>query len=386
MQAAARLKPGGLLYLGYNALPGWAAVEPLRRLMRDVSADVVGGNAARAHQALAAAKLLCEANAEYFIANPSAKEILAAMLEQGVPYAAHEFFNAHWHPMYFADVAAEAAQCDLRFVGQVPLRLNYGDLMIAPSLREAFRTISDRRAWEHSRAFATNEFFRRDVYVKGAVAQAQNTGSAYLDTTAFGTLVPAEEVEREIALPNRSLHFKGPLFDALITTLASRSSTVRELVMTPALAPLGVDTIRQAVLQLLMGNDVIPMCSAPAAPQSTGCRYHIPCAFNRAILTQPLSRRHPIVLASPVAGTGVTLAMLDAVLLRALTESHADDRAAWIRAFVDANPLRIWDHGHTLNAKDDLARVVEVELERFCATRLPKLLELGIVERRQEAP
>jgi SAM-dependent methyltransferase len=385
MQAAARLKPGGLLYMGYNALPGWAAVEPLRRLMRDVSADVVGGNAARARQALAAAKLLCEANAEYFIANPTAKDILAAMLEQGVPYAAHEFFNAHWHPMYFADVAAEAAQCDLRFVGQLPLRLNYGDLVIAPSLREAFRTVSDRRAWEHLRAFATNEFFRRDVYVKGAVEQVQNTASAYLDTTAFGTLVPAEEVERAIALPNRSVQFNGPLFDALIATLASHSSTVGELAMTPALAPFGVDAIRQALLQLLMGNDLIPMCPSPATPQSTGSLYHIPSAFNRAILTQPLSRNHPIVLASPVAGTGVSMAMLDAVLLRALTEARSDDRPAWIRAFVDANPLRVSDHGQTLNAKDDLARVVEVQFEQFCATRLPKLLGLGIVERRQEA-
>ncbi|HTV22022.1 MAG TPA: methyltransferase regulatory domain-containing protein, partial [Polyangiaceae bacterium] len=383
-QAAARLKPGGLLYLGYNALPGWAAVEPLRRLMRDVSADVEGGSAARVRQALAAAKLLCEANAEYFVANPSAKEILTVMLEQGVPYAAHEFFNPHWHPMYFADVAAEAAPFDLRFVGQLPLHLNYGDLMIAPPLRDAFRPVTDRRAWEHLRAFATNEFFRRDVYVKGSVAQAQSTASAYLDTTAFGTLVPAEEVEREIALPSRSLHFKGPLFDAVIATLAARSSTVEQLATAPALASFGADAIRQAVLQLLMGNHVIPMHSAPATPQSTGSRHHIPSAFNRAILTQPLSRKHPIVLASPVAGTGVSTPMLDAVLLRALTEAHPNERPAWIRAFVDANPLRISDHGRTLNAKDDLAQVVEVQLEQFCATRLPKLLELGIVERGED--
>lgn len=158
--------------------------------------------------------------------------------------------------------------------------------------------------------------------------------------------------------------------------------------MTPALAPFGVDAIRQAVLQLLMGNDVIPMPVipmhfGPTTPQSTDS-HHIPSAFNRAILAQPLTRRHPIVLASPVAGTGVRTTMLDAVLLRALTEARPDARAAWIRAFVDANPLRVWDHGQTLNSKDDLARVVEAQLEQFCATRLPKLVELGIVERAQE--
>jgi hypothetical protein len=72
-------------------------------------------------------------------------------------------------------------------------------------------------------------------------------------------------------------------------------------------------------------------------------------------------------------------------LLRALTEARSDERAAWIRAFADANPLRVWDHGRTLDAKDDLAQVVEGQFEQFCATRLPKLLELGIVERGQEA-
>jgi len=379
-RAAAWLKPGGLLYVGYNALPGWAAVEPLRRLMLDASSDVPGGTEARVRHALAAVKLLCEADAEYFVANPSAKNVLATLLERGAPYAAHEFFNAHWHPLYFADVAEEAARGDLRFVGQLPLHLNFRDLAIAPALREASRIVSERRAWEHLRAFATNEFFRRDVYVKGAVAHAENTRHAYLETTAFGTLAPAAEIKREIALPNRALHFTGPLFDAVIETLAARSSTVQELATTPPLAPFGIDAIRQAVLQLLMGPDVIPVSSSSETPDVAGSLFQIPSAFNRAILAQPLSPNHPIVLASPVAGTGLSISMLHAVLLRAVTEARPEHRAAWLRTFVVANPLRVWEHGQALNAKDDLARVLEVELEHFCATHLPKLIELGIVE------
>lgn len=381
--AAARLKPGGLLYVGYNALPGWAAVEPLRRLMLDASAGVEGGRAARVRHAFSVAQRLCDANAEYFVANPSAKEILGTLLEHGVPYAAHEFFNTHWHPMYFADIAREAAAVDLRFVGQLPLRLNFGDLTIAPALRETFRAVSDRRAWEHLKAFATNEFFRRDVYVNGEVAHAENTTRSYLETTAFGTLVPADEVERELALPDRPLHFQGPLFDAVIANVASRASTVQELAMLPSLAPFGLETLRKAVLQLLMGKDVIPMSSSPRAPAAVGPRFQVPSPFNRGVLTEPWSAQQPIVLASPVAGTGIALSMLHAVLLRAMTEAGSDEPAAWLRAFVEANPLRVWDHGRTLNDKADLARVVQDQLEPFCATRLPKLIELGIVESTQ---
>src|SRR6187399_76541 len=320
--AAKWLKPGGLLYLGYNALPGWAAVEPLRRFLLDASADVEGGSEARVRHALAAAKHFSDANAEYFAANPAAKEILATALEFGVPYAAHEFFGSHFHPAYFADVAEEAARCDLRFVGQLPLRLNYGDMTLAPALRETFRTVSDRRAWEHLKAFATNEFFRRDVYVKGTVAHAEDTTRTYLETTPFGTLVLAGEVKRRVPVPHRTLELEGPLFEAVIATLASRSSSVEELATTPSLAAFGLDAIRNAVLQLLMGKDVIPMSSSAAAPVVTGSNWQIRSAFNRAVLAQPLSKDHPAVLASPVAGTGVSLTMLHSVLLRALTEAR----------------------------------------------------------------
>jgi SAM-dependent methyltransferase len=381
-RAAGWLKPGGLLYLGYNALPGWASVAPLRRFMLDAAASVEGSSEARVRHALAAARVLCDANATYFVDNPSAKLILTTMLEMGLPYAAHEFFNPHWHPRYFADVARDAAEHDLRFVGQIPLHLNYRDLATAPALGAAMAATTDRRAWEHVRAFAANEFFRRDVYVKGAVPAADDAGRAYLDATRFGTLVGVEQVKREVVLPGRTLRFSGAPFDALVEVLAARSSTVAELAAVPSLASLGTDAIRQAVLLLAMGPDVMPMARASACAEAdaVASRYRVPSPFNRAILTQALSRAVATVLASPVAGTGLRVSTLHAVALRALTEADADSRAAWLRAFVEATPLRLYDHGRELDDKDDLARALGIQVEQFCATRLPKLVELGIVE------
>jgi SAM-dependent methyltransferase len=370
--AAARLKPGGLFYVSYNALPGWAAVEPLRRFMLDAET--------RVRHALAEARALRDARAEYFVANPSASEILATMLEMGVPYVAHEFFGPYWEPLYFADVAGEATEHDLRFVGQVPLHLNYRNLAVTPALGEAFRSITDRRALERVNGFAKNEFFRRDVYVKGAVARPEDTTRAYLDTTLFGTLVPADDVKRDCPLPSGSLAFAGPLFEALIAAIASRGATIGELARAPSLEFYGDQAVRQAVLQLAMGKDVIPMALPSRRAEAPGSRHRVPSAFNRAILAQPLSPRHKAVLASPVAGTGVGLSMLHAVALRALTEPPPDQRDAWVRAFVAANPLRLVDHGHPVVDKDDVARLMKTHIDAFRATRLPKLVELGVVD------
>ena len=378
--AARWLKPGGLLYLGYNALPGWAAVAPLRRFMLDAAASVEGTREARIRHAIAAAKLLCDSKAAYFVENPSSKEILTTIQKMGVSYAAHEFFNAHWEPAYFADVARAAAEHDLRFVGQIPLYLNYRDLASGPPLAGDLGAARDRHTWEYRRAFATNELFRRDVYVKGAVPSADDTARAYLDATRFGTLVCAARVKREVALPNKTLRFSGPLFETILAVLGERASTVGELAAVPSLASTGVHAVRQAVLTLIMGPDVIPMARPSLPSGTTASRYRVPSAFNRTILKEALSRTVATVLASPVAGTGVGVSLLDAVALRAVSEADADARASWVAAFVESTPLRLFDHGHRIEDKNDLARALGAQVEEFCEKRLPKLVELGIAE------
>src|SRR6185312_8851699 len=141
--ASRRLKPGGLLHLGYNALPGWAAVEPMRRLMLDRAAAVQGSTLDKAREALALAKKLADLGAQYFANNPAAKTMIDLMERNGPQYVAHEYLHAHWVPMYFTQLAGELAAADLYFVGQLPLHLNYRDLAIPPSLAPLFAGVAD---------------------------------------------------------------------------------------------------------------------------------------------------------------------------------------------------------------------------------------------------
>lgn len=71
-----RLKPGGLVYVSYNTLPGWAPVMPLRRLMFDHANLRKGPIAPRVSDALAFAEDLKVAGAGYFSQNPALGERL----------------------------------------------------------------------------------------------------------------------------------------------------------------------------------------------------------------------------------------------------------------------------------------------------------------------
>jgi hypothetical protein len=382
--ASAKLAPGGLLYVSYNALPGWAAVEPLRRLMLDSVAGFEGTDLERARRAVGVARLLCEGRAGYFAGNPAAVTMLETMVKMGMPYVIYEYLQPHWHPRYFADVALEMAGQDLHFIGQLPLHLNYRDLALTPAHIELFKGVSDRIAFENLKDFALNEFFRRDVYIKGRSPCSEATTRSYLETTAFGTMVSSAQVKREDRLPSATLRFNGPLFDALIPALAEGAKTLPELLSRLDLATFGAARVREGILHLVLGGQVFPMAgsTSPVAPaEAEAGMYTIPLAYNRMMLSQRLSPENPIILASPAAGTGLVIPQLEAISLRLLTEVDPAERPAWIRAFVARQPLKLRTLDRVIEDAEEKVRILEEQLTQLCVHRLPKLLELGVVAR-----
>jgi SAM-dependent methyltransferase len=379
--ASAKLKPGGLLYVSYNALPGWAAVEPLRQLMLDRGAAVGGSSLHRAREGLALAKLLCESGAAYFTGNPAAKDMLERMEKIGLPYVVHEYLHAHWVPMYFAQVAAEMAASDLYFVGQLPLHLNYRDLAIPASLAGVFKGVTDRVTFESLKDYATNEFFRRDVFVKGRVQRDEAAATAYLDSTPFGTLIGEGEIARDVRLPHHTLHFVGEIFDALFPALAEGATTVTDLAGVPQLAGFGTVRLRDAIVRLVLAGQVSPTIAKTHATPAPAGRFRVVSAYNRMQLRERLSSEHPIVLASAVAGTGVRLPMLEGVMLRLLTEIPETDWAAWVAAFAQRQPFRMRVGDRAVEDDEERVRVLLEQVDPFRAKRLPRLIELGIVAR-----
>jgi SAM-dependent methyltransferase len=377
--ASSLLKPGGLLFVSYNAQPGWAAIEPLRRLMLDASPPGES-SLERAKRGFLLAKRLAEAGAEYFTQNPAARSMLATMTEMGSSYVVHEYLQPHWHPLYFADVATEMAREELHFIGQLPLHLNYRDLSLSASLLPLFEGVRDRLAFEALKDVARNEFFRRDVYVKGRAPRSDEVTRAYLETTPFGTLGAEATLSREVHLGGPVLRFEGALFETLIPLLASGATTVEALSKRPDLAVFGDATLRSAMQQLLLGGLVAPMRrSTEAVAVGEDRRFAVELDYNRMILKQKLSDRTPTILASTAAGTGLTLSLVEALCLRLLTEVEPGARAAWIRSFVTKQPLRLQVRGQEVEGVEARAKALEDELAEVMRARLPKLLELGVL-------
>jgi hypothetical protein len=210
---------------------------------------------------------------------------------------------------------------------------------------------------------------------------------AYFEATPFGALLEDGPPARELRLPHFTLQFAGPLFDALLATLARGASTVGALAERPELAPFGARAIRDAILRLALGGLVWPMLEpTPSAPVSSlaedeAALLRVPSAYNRMVLQQPLAKDSPILLASAVAGTGLSIPMLEAVAIRLLTEVPPADRPRWIRELFHKQPFRLTVKDRPVEDAEGLVRLVLDEVARVRTERVGRLVALGVLER-----
>jgi SAM-dependent methyltransferase len=381
--AKGRLKEGGLLYVSYNALPGWAAIEPLRRLILDRGALVGGTSLERAREGYRFARRLADAGAGYFASHPTAKSMLSLIEEAGLPYVVHEYMNAHWEPMYFADMASSMAGGGLQFVGQMPLHLNVPELAVPPALKEMAKTVPDRAAFETFKDYAVNELFRSDVYVKAqvsgaSVSRSEKVTREFAQGTPFGTTVGGGVLKRSVKLPSYTLDFTGPIYDGVIGAIGASPASATELAARPELASFGVKRIGDVLMNLALGGEVLPM-RALGASAGVSSRYRVPIAFNRAVLADETNER-PRVLASPATGTGMTVSPLELLCLQLLTSVEPPKHASWIRAFAHRLKAPLAVGNRTISDPAEVVRVVQREVEAFRGRAGAKLVELGVLE------
>ncbi len=160
--AARVLRPGGILTIGYNCQPGWGMIAPFQRAVRAVAGDADGTPSERFESAIA--RLRASGAIQQGVWDWFDPQI--AFLPRD--YFAHEYLNAHWNPLWAEDAVRAMQVRGLQIISEARssrLRLDFG---LKKAWRDALEGISDEAARESALDVFTNNWFRTDIYVKGA--------------------------------------------------------------------------------------------------------------------------------------------------------------------------------------------------------------------------
>lgn len=357
------LKPGGLVYLGYNVLPGWAQYLPLRELMLSGARRGQGGLAERIGGALALAERLRGQQAGYFRVNPTVASRLDALLERPLDYLAHEYFNESWHPTYFTDLAQALAPAGLRLGAQA----RAADLWEEQALRQPILTVGGQAAADDPdfaellRDFLTNRPFRRDLFIREGGAHHPATP---LSWAALGH--PRD-------LPRRATPATLPIEIPFDRAYAALTALQAGPMMEDALLTL-LDDQGPVALAVLKALDLI----APALPSDGLKQRRESCdRLNAILLTDAATADRMPALASPVTGGGIAVDRVGKLFLAGL----AAQTDPVLHAFhtLEAGGQRVMRDGKPITTAERHKLELAERWESFARRRLPVLRTLGAV-------
>ena len=318
-----RLKPGGLVYISYNAMPGWARDLPFQRLLRSLAPNLPGDGTARA---VRAADIICSlasrvpALAGSFIV----RELQSRSEDYAPAYLVHEFLPAAWQPLYVTELRAGMKTIGLTPVGSATFLENLDASVLDVKGREMLAGIADDDLRELVRDFYRDQRFRCDVFARGNRQLDADERRRRISTSCFALARPDSEMRYTTTIPGGQIVYDDPVTRAIIAALAAGPRSLADIVADADQAQERLD----AVLMLCAAGDAMPVEGACAVVAS----------INKTVF-QRLGGPEEIRWLALPCGTAIEL---DCSLMRQLRDGLTidDNRFPGWRNFLAAHGIR----------------------------------------------
>jgi len=369
----ARLKPGGVVYISYNAMPGWAAAAPLRQLLVERLRGQGDPTPAAIDDALSFAKRMREAGAGYFLANEHSGRRLEAMAGMSRNYLAHEYLNDYWSASYHSEIVAELAAAKLAFAAPSVLSEQMEPLMLPPHAQELLKEVADPVARETIRDYFLNTQFRRDLFVRGVRRLSDAEREARLLATRLALIREMPAFPFKVKARVGDVTVEANPAKAVFEALSGGPRSLGEILRDPQVeATGGGNRAFQVIAILLAGGAILP---AIAPVQQLGSENA--ARFNRAMLTDAATQSQAQTLAAPAVGTGLQVPPLDQLFLLHAAGEQPPPIEALMQEISKRNLRIIGDH--ELDSADAVSSELKPRLADFRRNRLPLYRQLGVI-------
>ncbi|MFZ5789217.1 MAG: class I SAM-dependent methyltransferase [Pseudomonadota bacterium] len=384
-----RLKPGGFVYVSYNALPGWASEAPNQKLLYEFGQAAIGSSVERVDKALEQAKKLADLGTGHHRLNPAAAKHLASIAKHARAYLVHEYMNASWQPFFSCDVADAMAEAKLSFCGSATLAENYPELTANEAGIALLRAQPTPRLQQLLLDFLVNQRFRRDIFVRGHARLPQAAVLRHLRQCCFLAPRPLQDLTPKAKVPRGEIGFDEASFPALRDLFAGGSLALQDVVARAGGKAKSAGDIERTVQMMAacgyLAPAARPFAAAPMPKTLTRCA--APSPVNRAFLSSGAATVTRRYLASEVHGNGISIEPVEAMALLHLigaNGSAAPGRAQLedaVHAELKARGItaKVGENRKGKPPADPLREVAKDQVGRLLDRTLSVLVRAGIV-------
>jgi SAM-dependent methyltransferase len=368
-----KLKVGGVLYISYNTLPGWSAFAPMRHLLSQ-HAQSLGADGAgitqRIDGALSFADQVLATKPAYLRANPTVSDRFAKLKEQKRNYLAHEYFNAHWYPMYFSDVSQWLAPAKVGFACSAHLLDQVEPINLTNDQQALLQNIPDPTLRETTRDYIVNQQFRKDYWVKGPRKLNPIAQMERMRSLRFVLTTPLAEVGYKVTGALGEAGMAEAIYRPLLQAVADhKPRTFSQLELQLKDSGVGYAQLAQAVT-ILVGQGYLHLAHDDAV--ASKARKHTE-KLNAHLMNLARYSAEVSHLACPLTGGGVVVArfMQLFLLARACGRRNPDEWVSFAWNILLDQGQRILKDGKQLDTTEQNMAELTAQANTFSQTLLP---------------
>jgi SAM-dependent methyltransferase len=289
---AERLAPGGLVYVSYNALPGWAGDLPFQHLVRALTANTAGDSGTRFAAAARLIQRLADAGAPALANSYMVRELRDSPGNYPRGYLVHEFLHTGWQPLHVTELRRDLAGIGLRPVASAIIVENFDRWVLTESQQEIVAGIDDPNLRELVRDFFIDQRFRCDVFTRDADPLDAAEQQRRLFAAGLALARPPDAITYRARTPAGELDYNNRAAREIVTGLMAGARCLADL--DAASAP-PRDLLANALALCAMGD---------VRPVETG---RVPVAAINAALRRRLGGPEEIPIVALPCGTALEL-------------------------------------------------------------------------------
>lgn len=371
---SAAVKPGGAVYVSFNALPGWVSTMPFQHILRLLEQEGVAKGIGAVEVGRELFEQMSAAGSGVTTALPALKSRIEGTRKRPAAYLVQEYLHENWHPMWCSKVMSELAGAKLGLAASATLAENLFPDILPKPLQEVLQGKTEPKLREDLTDCLINQTFRRDLYVRGGRRRYPGE-TAWRDSIFFWRANPApmpEELTITTSFGTVMLKAEGiaPLMDAI----GGSGCSLAELSALPAAAT-DRQLLNQKLILLLHGGWL--SCSR-RDPQATGSVAAINARIAKAAAAgAPYHHLAAARLGSAISTSDSDLLLLDAFIADPNRFENAG--AAMLKERISALGRKLARDAQPLEGDQELA-----EAERLAAhfnkQTLPAWRRLGVID------
>lgn len=374
-----KLRVGGLLYVSYNTLPGWAQMLPFRDLLfHHVSVTSSQSESLDSRIGRSITFMDEILGVQPFLAKSHPIMVERFKKSKGLSrnYLAHEYFNRDWHPSSFIEVSSYFQEAKLSYAGSSHYLDHIDVVNLTEDQLRFLASIHDPILQEATRDFISGQPFRRDYWVKGPVRLNVAQQTDLLRECQLVLARPKGNLKLKIKGLRGEGNLDGQIYRLFIEAIPDRGIPFSLGEIADNLrGELSLAELVQATFCFAAKGDLLPLVNSDSLTKKAQdqCRN-----LNNAMITHSLAGSEAFALASPRLAGGFELDRIHQVFLK--NSVSANDETEIIRLSykdLQKNGKQLLRDGEPVSHE---ASILELEqhYERFKANQA-LYEELGIL-------